>query len=206
MTVLVILCFSCEKETKTKLIKEAKISEYKAIAKFDKVYKGDLIRVSSFDYNFTQDTIIESVYSDKGGVEIRYTHVYDSLRRKIYDSFNLPYPDTVLNCFAKYKYEQHEDTIYKYLDLNLGIERGFQLNSIITKKDKFTLEQLVRQSKHYRMFNQKGLKVLDSSKGGNIFFVYKYDNWGNWIERITYGERNKPKGYTIREITYYIED
>ncbi len=80
----------------------------------------------------------------------------------------------------------------------------YQGNKKVSTKEYNTYDKLVMEK--YFEYNKEGFvsveKTIKPTKS-TLTIKYKYDNKGNWTEKVFYDEQGKPVKITEREITYY---
>ncbi len=119
----------------------------------------------------------------------------------------------------KFKYDINgnkvEESVY-YLDNEQGREGDLESKSKYKYDAKGNKIEYVRfdskgnlESKEAHKYNAKG-DVIETSEYGDenilkeVFtYKYKYDQEGNWVERIKLDKKDEPSEITEREITYY---
>lgn len=164
----------------------------KFTCKYDK--KGNII-----EYNW---------YRGDGSLSNKFTYKYDKKGNMI--ERNLNFYDTYGELSSSPK------DIFKYDEKGNMIERNvYDADKKITNRH---IWKYNKKGKKTEMNSYKDGVLIDTRKydnyeneiysydtdyGGAITYKYKYDNQGNWIERIEYSENNNPYEITEREIEYY---
>ena len=114
----------------------------------------------------------------------KYTYEYDKLGKLIKMCQYTTSETQVDNC-TSYKY----DKLGQIMEMEIYSNNALSRRSVITYDDK-------GNEKEIKYYDGKGVFLEERA------YEYKFDKYGNWIERIEYINQF-PKSFLEREITYY---
>lgn len=186
-------------------IKSYKETSYKVVEKNGKIQKGEIIEDSmplipsstKIVFNKHGNKIEESWFNTNEGMLLKNTYKYDRKRNIVEQGGSFK---------KKFTYE-YDEKGNKTKEIICDFDGGLicTITYVFDEKGNKT-ERSVYDSKgnlerKYIYIDDKIKKELSGIKRKN-FYYYKYDQKGNWIEKIEY-ENDIPTKITEREIEYY---